>query len=72
MGSNNRHTRAGSIDPYANPDVYYGDETRTVGRRRAYSTVREINRTILAFNHMQAAETLSLYERLYIHAALKR
>lgn len=39
MGSNNRHTRAGSIDPYANPDVYYGDETRTAGRRRAYSTV---------------------------------
>ncbi|EAU36507.1 neutral trehalase [Aspergillus terreus NIH2624] len=46
--SNGQHRRAGSLDPFSHPDVYYGDDeaiARIKDRRRAFSsTLKSFNR----------------------------
>ncbi|RJE27240.1 Neutral trehalase [Aspergillus sclerotialis] len=62
--SQGRHHRTGSIDPFVEPDVYYGAEdsvTRLKDRRRAFST------NLKVFNREQVHDVIDLPSRRGSH-----
>ena len=51
MSSGGDPRRTSFNDPFANPDVYYGDPLRDLRQRRSKSVVREIRMQINRDDH---------------------